>query len=187
MKPRLLDDELLDRFEARLRKAGAAVVENWAPGLTDAQIDELLVPLGIDLPEEARRWWRWHDGALRVAPAPTEISPGRVHLPLRYAAGEYAAARDEMPELYGMEGLLSPVSDLPAVCFHCVVPRDAPVPIYILGDWVADPELVLPSIGELVEVWIGLIDRGVWTTAADGRWEWDHERLPPDVLEFGIY
>jgi len=184
MEPRLLDNDLLDRFEARLRKEGAAIVDHWAPGLTDAQIDELLVPLGIDLPEEARRWWRWHDGAPPEAPA---ISPRRAHVPLRDAAEFNAALRDEMPELYGLDRLLSPVSDMPMVYFHCAVPRDAPVPIYVQGDWVADPELVLPSIGELVEVWIGLLDRGVWRTDAAGLWEWDHERLPPDVLEFGIY
>jgi len=181
MEPRVLDDELLDRFEARLRKEGAAIVDHWAPGLTDAQIDELLVPLGIDLPEEARRWWRWHDGAPPDAPP---ISPGRAHLPLRDAADLYTALSDE---LYGLEGLLSPVSDMPMVYFHCGVSRDVPVPIYILSDWVADLELVLPSIGELVELWIGLIDRGVWKTDADGSWEWDHERLPPEVLEFGIF
>jgi len=184
VEPRLLDDELLDRFEARLRKEGAAIVDHWAPGLTDAQIDELLQPLGIDLPKEARRWWRWHDGAPLDAPP---ISPRRTHLPLRDAAEQYAEARDEMPELYGIDSLLSPVDELPVVYFHCAVPRDVPVPIYVQGDWVADPELVLPSIGELVEVWIGLIDRGVWRTDADGSWEWDHERLPPEVVEFGIF
>ena len=33
-----------------------------APGLTDQQIDTLTAPYGIDLPEEARVWWRWHNG-----------------------------------------------------------------------------------------------------------------------------
>jgi len=65
--PTLLTTDLLDRFEARLRGAGAPIVDAWAPGLTDAQIDELVRPLGIDLPKEARVWWRWHNGVDREA------------------------------------------------------------------------------------------------------------------------
>ena len=88
----LLDRDLLDRLEARLRAAGSLIVDAWAPGLTDTQIDDLLQPLGIDLPEEARAWWRWHDGILVEAnPRVTEISPRRPHLPLRYVAEQYAA------------------------------------------------------------------------------------------------
>ena len=56
--PALLDQALLDQFDARLRALGAAIVDAWAPGLTDDQIDALVCPIGIDLPEEARVWWR---------------------------------------------------------------------------------------------------------------------------------
>jgi len=74
------------------------------------------------------------------------------------------------------------------VYFHCAVLRGAPVPIYSQIDFAYAPRLVLPSIGELVELWITLIDRGVWQTNADGTWAWDPERrVPPDVLDLGVY
>lgn len=185
--PTFLDKDLLDRFEERLRAEGALIVENWAPGLTDEQIDGLLQPLGLDLPEEARVWWRWHDGVLKDAPNPTEISPGRDHRPLRYAADCYAALADDMRESHGIDALLCPVGDKPRLYFDCAVARDAPVPVYSQNDDVVAPRLVLPSIGELIMVWIDLIDRGVWRTNPDGTWAWDHEQLPNDVLELGIY
>ena len=185
----LLDRDLLDRLEARLRAAGSLIVDAWAPGLTDTQIDDLLQPLGIDLPEEARAWWRWHDGILVEAnPRVTEISPRRPHLPLRYVAEQYAALGGAMLEFDGIDGLLNPVGDKPYVFFHCAVPRDTPVPIYTQHDDVVPPRLVLPSIGELVLAWIDLMDRDVWRTNPDGTWAWDHTRLTaPDVLTMGIY
>lgn len=141
------------------------------------------------LPEEARAWWRWHDGILVESnPRVTEISPRRPHLPLRYVAEQYAALGGAMLQLYGIDGLLNPVGDKPYVYFHCAVPRDAPVPIYTQHDDVVDPRLVLPSIGELVLAWIDLMDRDVWRTNPDGTWAWDHTRLTaPDVLDMGIY
>lgn len=185
--PTLLDIDLLSRFEARLRALGALIVENWAPGLTDAQIDELLRPVGIDLPEEARVWWRWHDGVRRDAPSPTEISPARPHRALRLVLDEYSALREEMLELNGIDALLRPVGDKPLIYFACGGARDDPVPIYAQNDHTTRPRLVATSIGELVLVWISLIDRGVWATDEDGNWAWDHERVPQDVLDRGIY
>lgn len=48
--PPSLDQSLLQRLEARLRAQGSLIVDWWAPGWTDEQIDELLLPLEIDLP-----------------------------------------------------------------------------------------------------------------------------------------
>ncbi len=32
------------------------------PGLTDVEIEQIMAPTGLTLPEEARAWWRWHNG-----------------------------------------------------------------------------------------------------------------------------
>jgi hypothetical protein len=63
MRPRVLDDALLDELGGRWRDLGAPISDALRPGLTDAEIGALTAPLGLVLPEEARRWWRWHDGA----------------------------------------------------------------------------------------------------------------------------
>ena len=61
--------ELATEFERSLHSVNAAITRTWLPGLTDSEIDALSRPHDLDLPEEARVWWRWHNGA-----APYEVS-----------------------------------------------------------------------------------------------------------------
>jgi len=77
---RRLSPDMLEAFDERLRRAGARLADRWRPGLSDAQIDELLLPAGIDLPEEARVWWRWHDGQ-QVAADGTVLTLGGRQFP----------------------------------------------------------------------------------------------------------
>ena len=186
----ILDNELLADFEARLRQVGAAVVEYWAPGLDDRRIDELLAPLGIDLPEEARAWWRWHNGTLRGAPPIANyIIPSREQQPLEGAAkmAETAGLMAEAFDVPEFAKLLHLVSDKPMIYVDCNAPRDAPAPIYSQNDDPEPPELVLPSIGELITIWSRLIDDGVFATTSDGQWQrLDPDRIPPELRGRGI-
>src|SRR4051812_27326402 len=59
----MLDEALLTKLERQWQRKGSRIVEALNPGLTDAEIDDLAAPLGHPIPEEARRWWRWHNGA----------------------------------------------------------------------------------------------------------------------------
>src|ERR1700754_380651 len=61
--PRLLDDVLLGELEAEWRAQGVDYLDAFRPGLDDAEIDRATEPLGFELPEEARRWYRWRDGS----------------------------------------------------------------------------------------------------------------------------
>ncbi len=61
----ILDHDLLRSLVDALRAQGAPVADRLSPGLTDARIDELTVPYGITLPEEARVWWRFSNGVPR--------------------------------------------------------------------------------------------------------------------------
>jgi hypothetical protein len=186
--PIFLDHELLNSFEARLREKGVPIVEAWAPGLTDPQIDALLQPLDIDLPDEARVWWRWHNGFLFDSPQRSrQITPFRWLTALETAADEYACMRDPMRDAGDPEGLLAPVGEQPSIYFHCAGAKDAPVPVYSQNDYTDRPRLVLPSIGELVMTWISYVDRGVFATNPDGTWIVRSEKpYPPDVQELGV-
>ena len=187
--PRLLDRQLLDCFERRLRAEGALIVDGWAPGLNDREIDALLQPLGIDLPEEARVWWRWHNGTSVDHRSPAaEISPFRALRSLEQVADFYAFERDTLVQLEGADGRLRPVSEQPEIYFDCTVSRDEPVPVISSPDSSGPHRVVLPSIGELVRAWIDLLDRGIWATNPDGTWAIEPNRvLPADVLNLGIY
>ena len=99
-EPRLLDDELLGQLEGRWRKLGAFVARASRPGLTDDQIDALTLGAGLSLPEEARRWWRWHDGADPQVPGvAAELGPGRAFLPLADAVTECRELRELMQDV----------------------------------------------------------------------------------------
>lgn len=185
----MLDEELLAAFEARLRHVGAAVVGHFAPGLDDERIDELLAPLGVDLPEEARAWWRWHNGTARAAPPGTYIIPGREQMPLE-AAINLAATANLMVEAFSMPELaklLHLVSNKPIIYVDGNGPRDAPAPIYSQNDEPERPEIALPSVGDLIATWTQLIEDGVFATTPDGRWQpLDPNRIPPELEGRGI-
>lgn len=180
-----LDLELLARFDAALRALGAPIVDAWAPGLSDEEIDALLLPLGIDLPEEARVWWRWHNGTRQDASMIDQQLLGRWPCDLQTEAETYASEGQIMKEVWGVEKLLAVVNDKPAIFFCCAGLREEPVPIYTQND-IETPSEVLPSIGELVLAWLELIDQGVWTIASDGRWTTHPEKIPDSVIEMGI-
>ncbi|MEY2515755.1 MAG: hypothetical protein QOJ89_3113 [bacterium] len=186
---RVLDEEILERFEAALRCVGAAIVDAWAPGLRDDEIDALVQPLGIALPEEARVWWRWHDG-LRPGRGPQswDLLPGRSLLSLEDALDLFVPEREHMADDGFPDMLLTPVTRHPIILFGCDGAPDAPVPVYVMDDWSDEaPRLALPSIGELVLTWTSYIDTGIVTTGPDGDWLYDDKALSQEVQELGVY
>lgn len=181
----LLDQVLLDRFDASLNSLGAPIVGAWAPGLGDEEIDALLLPLGIDLPAEARVWWGWHNGTREDAPILTRYLGDRCPLGLEDAADFYASDRGAQEQLFGFSGLLSPITDKPSIYFGCDDAHDGQVPIYVQND-VETPTIVLPSIRDLVLAWLALIENGAWSIRPDGVWELNQANIPPGVAELLI-
>lgn len=184
----LLDDRVLDELARAVRDAGVVGTEAWAPGLSDEEIDALLEPHDVDLPEEARRWWRWHNGYVEGT-GPTGwvgVTPNRPLLTLEQVLDLYAATKDGDRQVWGADRWLMVFVDAPSIYFDCSGPRDAPVPVRSQQD-IDTPEPVLPSIGEMIALWTELIDTGVYTTDANGAWEWHFERIPQDVLRLGVY
>jgi cell wall assembly regulator SMI1 len=189
--PRLLDDALLDELEGRWRELGAPIAKALRPGLSDEQMDVLTAPFGVRLPREARRWWAWHDGAT-AAPGrePELIGPGISFLPLVDAVTRRemikGVLRDAVGEQIGpgwKQTWLPLNSSKYSVVIDCQVAFEDPVPVYSFSfEFGATREPGCRSIGELVTIWIGAIDRGAWSfNRAEGRWEYDWERLDPDV------
>ena len=182
-----LDDELLADFERALTSAGSAITRVWAPGLSDAKIDQLTAPHKFSLPEEARRWWRWHNGFVAGTRPPFwELTPRRTLMDLPTTLESFATSRAALLQLEGVDQWLRPLADLPRIFFACDGPLDEPVSIHTQQD-IDDPILALPSIGELVKTWIELVDIGVFTADADGRWESDFDKIPEEIRQLGIY
>jgi hypothetical protein len=185
--PAYLDTDLLERFDAALRSRGAAIVDVWEPGLSDDEIDAIASPAGLDLPHEARFWWRWHNGVTANSkPSAQELVPGRPLLDFTTALEEFSAGRAITRDVDGLDDLLQPVGDQPWLFFDCSGDRGAPVPI-LVGGHGQDTKQVLASIGDLVIIWTELIVTGVFTTDVEGRWEWDIEKVPENIRQLGIY
>jgi hypothetical protein len=159
----VLDEDLLRAFESSLRAIGAPIVKHWASGLDDAAIDELVVPLDLRLPEEARVWWRWRNGTRSDAPGRERcIMPGRDLLSLQAALVGTADFWAVLPELWGIDRrLLKLVGEQPRIWIDGSGPRSKPAAIYTQNDGSEPPRLALPSMGALVTIWTRLIDTGV--------------------------
>jgi hypothetical protein len=56
-------DGVLRRVEEHWVAQGVPIARHLAPGLSDGEIDELLMPAGLELNEVNRALFRWHDGA----------------------------------------------------------------------------------------------------------------------------
>lgn len=82
---------ILDRIESLLSSVGDPLVSAFRPGLTPAEIDRVMEPLGLQLPVEARMWWGWHDGV--AGPGPDLFGIGRPFT-LSEAVDEYFVRRD---------------------------------------------------------------------------------------------
>jgi hypothetical protein len=183
--PRLLTEDLQVRFDGALAAAGAPIVDAWRPGLSDDEIDTLSNRYNLRLPNEARAWWRWHNGVVEGSLA--EITPARIPATLQRTLDTFAELRGVHLDLDGVDGRLKPLSDAPWIFFACDGPADAPVPIWV-GDHGVESRLALPSIGELVATWAELIETGVYRIDQDGEWEdpeW--EALPEHVRQHGYY
>ena len=174
-----LTADLLSELEQRLRDGGAGVVDALNPGLTDAQIDELLLPAGIDLPDEARVWWRWQNGTRRGARAATLGLRDLLDLETVVDVYEHARFRDVRGR--GLDGLLGGLGWTPRLWFDCSGARHERVPVFAQSD-IEDPRVVLGSMGDLVTAWLHLIDAGVWRIDADGSMDVDYERAPEHLF-----
>lgn len=192
---RLLDRALCEVLEQRWRDQGAEIVHVLRPGLTDVEIDRLTAEVAISLPEEARVWWRWHDGAGEpggVWQPEVALGPGISFDPLQDAVGRCRMWRmmHEDIDPSGWSPTLLPISGLDdtAILIDCGVAPEDPVPVqgYIAeGGTGGGPDVL--SMGDLVEIWIRAIDcGGWWYDRTTKRWDSDWERLPADLQIPGI-
>lgn len=166
----LLNDRILDEFLGALRRIDAPAAGTLVPGLSDTEIDAVLEPLGIDLPEEARVWWRWRNGTDPSAPAGKTLFGDRHFLSLQQNV-EYYEDLNAIWEDDGYTKLLQPVDQKPYIFFDCRGLRDASVPVLWTED-IYPLEAFAPSIGSLIRRWIEVLNSGNITVADDGIWDY---------------
>jgi hypothetical protein len=131
--PRTLDTELLDEFERRLRDRSAVFFDRLRPGLGDEEIDRLSAPLGFDLPEEVRRWYRWQNGSSSFP-----IILSRAFKPL--ATDVQSTHEFVQDDNNWHTGWLKVMDEKPYIVFDCGGAADAPVPV-----WHYDYNFAVPT------------------------------------------
>jgi hypothetical protein len=159
---RFLDEELLNTLEEHWRRVGAGFVERLPAGLPDEEMDPLTERLGFRLPEEARRWYRWHDGSDGY-----DVTSYRMLHSLAEDVEQTTWLTGMDP--YWRDGWLHVMSEKPCITFDCRVADDEPVPVwhYYQG-FEFPPRPMFDSIGDMVLFWIELID--------DGHLRWERGR-----------
>jgi hypothetical protein len=162
--PELLTLELLERLDYTLRGLGAAVVDQWEPGMTREQMDLLTKPHGFVLPDEAALWWGWHNGA-----GAAEIIPTRQLVTLEGAVEILAVGGRDMEDAFGLTHMLIALNEQPWLWFDCRGAPDAPVPVYA-GSKANQPRVAAESIGEMVLIMIAALEAGAFSTDECGEW-----------------
>lgn len=192
----LVDDVRLSALCARWERQRAPVCSALLPGLTDAEIDETLRPLGLSLPEEARRWWRWHNGTRPSAPVPArQLGPGHIFLTLAEAVTDCEMYREvASTATEGEGGALWKASWLPMTShkgppvIDCSGPLDSPAPVrsFSFEEPDAGAEGV-GSIAELIALWCQAMESGAWRFDGNaGHWLYDWTALPPAVEQLRL-
>jgi cell wall assembly regulator SMI1 len=158
-------------------------------------MDSLAAKLALRLPAEARLWWGWHDGATDRPGAGvdgTAIGPFMLFMPLKEAAQLCQLFRDELANegapFRWQQSWLPLVGEERTVAIDCQGGPKEPAPVYVLTpEDPGPPDRVADSIGELVEWFIGASDCGAWAwLTAENRWDYDDEKLPPEMRIVGL-
>src|SRR6476619_7474767 len=89
--------ELLGRLGEHWNRLGSPLREAAQPGLLDDELDEIMRPTGVQLPEELLEWWRWHNGTSfrdALALEASICSASWVLLGIQPAVAKYAQFRE---------------------------------------------------------------------------------------------
>jgi cell wall assembly regulator SMI1 len=195
----VLSRELLEDLADRWRAVDAPILEWLKPGLSDAEMDALTASLPFTLPQEARTWWGWHDGAEQPGLEGHDVGVGLPYMSLQRAIDEYSRARDQLlqegaaarreyPDLFDEPAASWPAPWFPVssqdgdvVVCDCGVASGEPSPIHLVDcrEPVAYPPARAQSFGEMVVMWIEAIDSGFFYFDAEHRrWFLGDDPLP---------
>lgn len=192
---------LLSELDRLWRGQGAAIADNALPGLTDDEIDALIDPLGLVLPEELRVWWRWHDGVRGSLAAfasdydEASVGPGAWQLiSLAEAVDRYRSEPRKAQyvgdpiagEFYWRDSWFPFVqagsNDVLFMDTTQISGGRCPIRIRYSWNWEYWDVDQAPSLADAVQVWIRTLTDRYYVWNPETR-EWDHDRLkmPPDL------
>jgi len=192
-----LDAEMLQALEQRLARHHAAIATTLREGCSRDAIDTRTADLGMTLPDEAARWWQWHDGSTTAG----EILADFRVLSLTEACDWYRFVRGEAEANVALHGAGHGISDpdqlWPAWLFPILSSSSGTVAVdcrgndtapvhYVIAEEGPTGNPVIDSLGRLVRWWIEAIDEGVWQLDHLGAFASHRDRLEPDRRASGL-
>lgn len=181
---------LLERLRSYWRDQGAPIATLLQPGLTDAEMDAVISPIGLRLPEEARAWWGWHNGAVRTTSRDERLMTHLYEfLPLDEAVEQYCLiqqwldklGRNPWDPIWQKSWLpLAMTSSRPILVCDTDSSAHAGMPIYVVSWGDSEDAHLYPAAGSLREVvscWLRAFSEEIWAySATDQDWRFDFDR-----------
>jgi cell wall assembly regulator SMI1 len=199
----MLDAQLLDRLSATWRAHGAPIEDALAPNRTVEFLTSDDGTLHVDLPEELRTWWAWHDGATKgrrpihswmmgpnLTPMSSTWSRDWWQTMMAEAATMATTVATDMPgtemadtDYWWRETWVPLFSNGVGgtLVADCGLGPAGVTPIRLV-DWHHEKRLppATASLGQVVEWWIEAIELGIWTWDKD-RGMWVRTRWDPEI------
>lgn len=195
----MLTEQLLDRLSATWLSHGVPIEDALAPGRAVESFTSDDARLHVDLPDELRMWWAWHDGGIEgrrpvsswmmgplLIPMSSTMSREWWQTTMREATAAAAEAPEGSPladpEYWWRESWVPLFNDGAGHVAADCEPGPAGVTPIRRIEWGVDdgpPPPAADSLGQMVEWWIEIIELGIWTwDKARDRWRkapWDPE------------
>lgn len=179
--------EALGRYENLLRRLGVPVVANLRPGISPADVRKLEAQYGLELPDEARAVWEWHNGVEEARGSYTNDAR-RMLTPYR-AFGDLAWSLEFTHQFTTITAETNPTSEYASrvfvsllidnVGFFINVTPGEPVLTYMNDpmSWMMSDYPSMP-IAERVDWWTWALETGVWSIDENATWQVDMARYP---------
>lgn len=177
----------LNRYESVLRRFGAPVVANLRPGISAAEVRELELRYGVELPDEVRAVWEWHDGVAGVRAASGNDAT-RLLVP-HAKFGDLSWSLEFAHEFATTIATNNPSSDYSGRAFVSLLIGNVGLMINLtpgerphtyMNDPMSWSLADYPSmpVAERVEWWVWALENGVWQLDDKREWRVDFGRYP---------
>lgn len=177
----------LARYEAALHTLGAPVVANLRPGISSTEIRELESRFGVELPDEVRTIWEWHNGVegargAKVTDAARKLVPHR-------AFGDLAWSLEFAHEFFSTVTAANPTSEYAGRQFVSLLIDNVGFvvnltpgqsPLTYMNDpmsWAMSDYPSMP-IADRIDWWTWAVETYAWSLTDVGEWNVDADRYP---------
>lgn len=177
----------LERYSAALVRLNAPVVANLRPAISSADVRELENRFGVELPDEVRAIWEWHDGVEGARRAKPTDSARR--LVPHGTFGDLAWSLEFAHEFFSIVTSANPSSEYAGRQFVSLLIGNVGVvvnltpgelPLTYLNDPMSWSMSDYPSspVADRIDWWTWAVETGVWSLTEAGEWSVDADRYP---------